>query len=97
MKQSITIIAVVSVLCAVIPASAGTNEWSSSGPWGGKAAWIWINGGAVYTEIAAGLYRSTDGGATWEYYYGGVAHDTRSMWCHNNYSDAFPNIMYAGG
>jgi hypothetical protein len=76
--------------------AAGVNEWTNSGPWGGKAAWIYINAGTIYTELTAGLYKSTDGGATWEYSYSGVAHDTRSMWCHNNYSAAFPNILYGG-
>jgi len=77
--------------------AAGVNEWTSSGPWGGKAAWIYINNaGTIFTEISAGLYKSNDGGATWDYSYGGVAHDTRAAWCHNNYSAAFPNILYGG-
>ncbi len=77
--------------------AAGVNEWTSIGPWGGKAAWIYINAGTVYTELTAGLYKSTNGGATWDYFYSGVPHDTRGMWCHNNYSAALPNIMYGGG
>jgi hypothetical protein len=77
-------------------AYAGVDIWTSTGPWGGKAAWIYISGGTVHTELTAGLFKSTDDGVTWELSYDGIPHDTRAMWCHNNYSAAFPNIMYGG-
>lgn len=75
---------------------AGVDTWTTSGPWGGKAAFWFINAGTVYTELN-GLYKSTDGGDTWTYSFNGIPRDFRAMWCRNSYSYAFPNVMYGGG
>jgi photosystem II stability/assembly factor-like uncharacterized protein len=54
---------------AARPAAAGAGFWSAIGPFGGTVTSLAIapGGGAIYAGTASsGLFRSADGGATWQ-------------------------------
>jgi photosystem II stability/assembly factor-like uncharacterized protein len=60
-----------------VPALAGTNRWTTTGPYGGAITLVAIDpsspdtlyaaigGGALYDNYGAGVFKSTDGGVTW--------------------------------
>ena len=79
-----------------IPASAGTNFWSSNGPDGGFISALAINPLTPATLFAGtdnGIFRSTDGGSTWKETSDGMGH----MVIKNLVIDPVtPSILYAG-
>ena len=59
-------------------ASAGPGTWTTSGPEGGNVQFLVADPLAAQTLIAAtqgGIFRSTDGAATWQRFENGVATD----------------------
>jgi len=51
------------------PAAAGTDGWTRGGPWGGEISALAADPGAagvVYAGAGRALFRSPDGGASWE-------------------------------
>jgi photosystem II stability/assembly factor-like uncharacterized protein len=64
-------LAVVTIGLTAIPATAGVNSWSGNGPttaWPSAIAIAHSNPSVIYVSIdnARGLFKTTDGGATWK-------------------------------
>jgi hypothetical protein len=54
------------VVFAASPAWALTTQWYPSGPYGGNVNCMLSAGGALYAGTSYGVFKSTDGGATWQ-------------------------------
>lgn len=98
-----TVLSVLIVLVVLIGASlaaplgAGTNFWSPIGPYGGQMLALAADpqqGGTVYAGSYGGIFKSTDGGATW-------LRTSRGLKSTAVYAIAVApsnrNVIYAGG
>lgn len=54
------------VLFVASPAWALTTQWYPSGPYGGNINCVLSANGVLFTGTSYGVFKSTDGGATWE-------------------------------
>lgn len=85
------------------PAAAGTNRWTTRGPYGGSVGAVAVHPtqpGVVLTgTFGAGVFRSTDGGITWRRSSAGLPVDTLVF--DIAYAPSQPSIVYlatyAGG
>ncbi|RJX19856.1 MAG: hypothetical protein C4570_04675 [Ammonifex sp.] len=76
------------MLSAASPAWALTTQWYPSGPYGGNVNCILSANGAIFTGTSYGIFKSTDGGATWAEVFGST--------CNALALDPVSGAVYAG-
>jgi len=96
--RKITILAALILFFASL-SYAGTNEWTTNGPWGGRTGRVCINPNNTNILYTAhnGVLKTTDGGQTWEHSSNGIPLDMRCLLVGPSIAKNHPYVIHTNG